>query len=180
MDFSAADLIFLGLAAIIVIASIWTVSAENPVRATFFLIVSFLPTAGVYILLHAPLAGLLQVLVYTGAILVLFTFVVMMINPTPGPSEERRNPPPDRWRTRLFALLATIAFASAGATLLLLLPQTAAPAVGENFGSLRSIGLMLFADPLQNPYTVSLQMLGLLILAGIIVAVNLSRGRNLR
>ncbi|MBX7057502.1 MAG: NADH-quinone oxidoreductase subunit J [Leptospirales bacterium] len=180
IDLTAQDLLFLVLAGIIIVASLWTVFAENPVRATFFLIVSFLPTAGIYMMLHAPLAGLLQVLVYTGAILVLFTFVVMMINPSPGPSSERLTPPPYIRRTRLLAALASLAIAGSGLWLVLLLPAGGAVEVQSEFGSVRAIGRLLFENPLENPHTISLQMLGLLILGGIILAVNLSRGRNVR
>src|SRR5689334_17582370 len=82
--YESIDIIFTVAATSIVAFSLGVVIVRNSVLATFLLIGSFLPTAGIYILLHAPLAAVFQILVYAGAILILFTFVVMMINPGPG------------------------------------------------------------------------------------------------
>lgn len=180
-DIDAKNALFALLALIILASSAAVVLARNPVRATFFLIVSFIPTAGVYILLHAPLVGILQVLVYTGAILVLFTFVVMMINPKPGPAEEfaaaigerRRNWLASVGVTALAALALYLATAAGTDGI-----GASAPPVAADFGSARSLGLYMFREAGANPRTISLQLLGALILAGIIVAVNLSRGRR--
>ena len=84
------EIIFLINAAFLVLFSLAVVVIKNPVRATFMLILSFLPTTAIYFFLHAPFVGILQILVYAGAILVLFTFVVMMVNPAPETAKFRR------------------------------------------------------------------------------------------
>lgn len=182
------DILFAAFALTILGASAGAVLAKNPVRATFFLILSFLPTAGVYIMLHAPFAGILQVLVYTGAILVLFTFVVMMINPRPGPSEEyerlAQENPWRRWTGYALALgvgaatLFSMILAAVQALPADVAADDASPAVDESFGSVGAIGEMVFRDSMNNVYTPSFELLAILILAGIIVAVNLARGRK--
>src|SRR5690606_36472516 len=81
------DLLFDVSAVLVVALSLAVVLARNPVRATLLLILSFLPVALIYILLQASFTGILQVLVYAGAIMMLFTFVIMMVNPPPGAVE---------------------------------------------------------------------------------------------
>src|SRR5690606_17021061 len=81
------DALFALSAAAAVLLSAAVVLARNPVRSTLLLILSFLPVSLLYVLMRAGFAGILQVMVYAGAIMMLFTFVIMMINPAPGEGE---------------------------------------------------------------------------------------------
>ena len=67
-------------AAITVIASIGVVGQRNPMHSVMLLITSFGALAGLYILLDAPFTAVTQIIIYTGAIMVLFLFVVMLLN----------------------------------------------------------------------------------------------------
>jgi NADH-quinone oxidoreductase subunit J len=78
---SAATLIFYLLAAVAVVSAAGVVFARSPVHSAFFLVVSFLNVAGIYIMLGAEFLAAVQVIVYTGAILVLFLFVIMLVRP---------------------------------------------------------------------------------------------------
>ena len=69
--------IFAGIA---VIASIGVVAQRNPMHSVLLLIVSFGGLAGLYILLDAPFTAVTQIIIYAGAIMVLFLFVVMLLN----------------------------------------------------------------------------------------------------
>ena len=69
--------VFAGLA---VIASIGVVAQRNPMHSVLLLIVSFGGLAGLYILLDAPFTAVTQIIIYAGAIMVLFLFVVMLLN----------------------------------------------------------------------------------------------------
>lgn len=208
-----SDALFVILAGSTIFLSISVVVMRNPVRATFLLIFSFIPTAGLYVLLYAPFVGVLQILVYSGAILVLFTFVVMMINPAPFVSEEeaRREKAagPQKATMAVIAVLASLLLlvfvnATVGAyedelagkspanrlapeavepagtdetASITAAPETAAESQRpEDFGSIQSIGRLLFADPLNSPFFLAFQLMAFLILAGIIAAVNLARG----
>src|SRR5215212_3547258 len=73
-------LAFYGFAAITVIASLLVVSQKNPMHSVMLLIVSFGALAGLYVLLDAPFTAVTQIIVYAGAIMVLFLFVVMLLN----------------------------------------------------------------------------------------------------
>jgi NADH-quinone oxidoreductase subunit J len=69
--------IFAGVA---VIASIGVIGQRNPMHSVMLLIVSFGALAGLYILLDAPFSAVTQIIIYAGAIMVLFLFVVMLLN----------------------------------------------------------------------------------------------------
>jgi NADH-quinone oxidoreductase subunit J len=67
-------------AAIAIIASIGVIGQRNPMHSVMLLIVSFGALAGLYILLDAPFTAVTQIIIYAGAIMVLFLFVVMLLN----------------------------------------------------------------------------------------------------
>lgn len=71
---------FYAFAAITVIASIGVVGQRNPMHSVMLLITSFGALAGLYVLLDAPFTAVTQIIIYTGAIMVLFLFVVMLLN----------------------------------------------------------------------------------------------------
>ena len=78
-------ILFYVFAAIAVGATLLVVVQSNPVYSVLLLIGSFLGLAGLYVLLDAPFVAVIQIIVYAGAIMVLFLFVVMLLNP---PREE--------------------------------------------------------------------------------------------
>jgi NADH-quinone oxidoreductase subunit J len=71
---------FYVFALIAVIASLLVVGQKNPMHSVMLLIVSFGALAGLYVLLDAPFTAVTQIIVYAGAIMVLFLFVVMLLN----------------------------------------------------------------------------------------------------
>jgi NADH-quinone oxidoreductase subunit J len=76
--------------AIAVLASLGVIGQRNPMHSVMLLIVSFGALAGLYILLDAPFTAVTQIIIYAGAIMVLFLFVVMLLNAhteadSPGP-----------------------------------------------------------------------------------------------
>lgn len=71
---------FYFLATIVVIASLMVVSAKNPVRSVMWLILTFFTTAGLFVLAGAEFIAMLLIVVYVGAVAVLFLFVVMMLD----------------------------------------------------------------------------------------------------
>lgn len=72
--------LFFYLAAVIVVASLLVVLLRNPIYSTISLLVMFAHVAGLYVLLNAEFIAAVQVVVYAGAILVLYLFVVMLLN----------------------------------------------------------------------------------------------------
>ena len=71
---------FYAFAAILVIAALRVVTTRNPVHAALWLVLSFFSAAGIWILLEAEFLAIALVLVYVGAVMVLFLFVVMMLD----------------------------------------------------------------------------------------------------
>ncbi|MEQ3625268.1 MAG: NADH-quinone oxidoreductase subunit J [Celeribacter sp.] len=77
---SVADLAFYAFAITIVLAGLLVVIARNPVHSVLWLILAFLSAAGLFVLLGAEFVAMLLVIVYVGAVAVLFLFVVMMLD----------------------------------------------------------------------------------------------------
>jgi NADH-quinone oxidoreductase subunit J len=73
-------LLFCVFAAVAVAASLMVVLGRNPMHSVLLLIVSFAALAAIYVGLEAPFAAVVQIIIYAGAIMVLFLFVVMLLN----------------------------------------------------------------------------------------------------
>ena len=80
MLMSFNTLVFYMFAAITVLAALRVITARNPVHAALFLVLAFCSSAGIWILLEAEFLAITLVLVYVGAVMVLFLFVVMMLD----------------------------------------------------------------------------------------------------
>jgi NADH-quinone oxidoreductase subunit J len=80
-----SDAFFYVFGAIAVVASLLVIAQRNPVYSVLLLIASFGALSGLYVLLDAPFVAVIQIIVYAGAIMVLFLFVVMLLN---APHEE--------------------------------------------------------------------------------------------
>jgi NADH-quinone oxidoreductase subunit J len=78
-------LLFYLFGAVAVVASLLVIAQRNPIYSVLLLIASFGALSGLYVLLEAPFAAVIQIIVYAGAIMVLFLFVVMLLN---APHEE--------------------------------------------------------------------------------------------
>jgi len=82
---SSEATLFYAFAAIAVLSSLLVIGQRNPIYSVLLLIASFGALSGLYLLLDAPFAAVIQIIVYAGAIMVLFLFVVMLLN---APREE--------------------------------------------------------------------------------------------
>lgn len=74
------SLLFYAFATILMMAALAVITAKNPVHSVFFLILAFFNAAGLFVLLGAEYIAMTLVIVYVGAVAVLFLFVVMMLN----------------------------------------------------------------------------------------------------
>jgi NADH-quinone oxidoreductase subunit J len=77
---TAETVIFYAFAAILVFAALRVITSRNPVHSALWLVLSFFSAAGIWMLLHAEFLAIALVLVYVGAVMVLFLFVVMMLD----------------------------------------------------------------------------------------------------
>src|SRR6478609_11402962 len=80
MTLTFQDFMFWFFAAILVFAALRVITARNPVHAALFLVLAFCTSAGIWIQLEAEFLGIALILVYVGAVMVLFLFVVMMLD----------------------------------------------------------------------------------------------------
>ncbi len=166
-----SDLLFYLFAGIAVVASALVVGQRKPIYSVMLLIASFVALAGLYVLLDAPFLAVIQIIIYAGAIVVLFLFVVMLLNaPTEGPARlEKTITGPRRAGVVLsVALVAELAWAvwmSSGAS-----QVPAAAAAPESIGSVRAIGQVLFTD-----YAFAFEVTSLLILVAMVGAVVLAK-----
>jgi len=172
-------LFFYVLAAAAVVASVLVIGQRNPMHSVMLLIASFAALAGLYILLDAPFAAVIQIIIYAGAILVLFLFVVMLLN------APREDVPEDAGRgirlhgpRRFGALLAIVlgvelVFAAWAAFQLGWEPAFSQSArVAEEASSVRRIGQVLFTD-----YAFAFEVTSVLIIVAMIGAVILAKRR---
>ena len=157
--------------AVAVIASLLVISQRNPIYSVLLLIASFGALSGLYVLLEAPFVAVTQIIVYAGAIMVLFLFVVMLLN-APHEETERderlhafRKPGPLRFGGVLAVALATElvwALTRGGG-------ETGAfPAAAVS--SVRAIGQALFTE-----YAFPFEVTSILILVAMIGAVVLAK-----
>ena len=85
---SAELILFYFFSAVLVLAGFMVITIRNPVKAALFLVLAFIACAGVWILLEAEFLAITLVLVYVGAVMVLFLFVVMMLDINLAPLKE--------------------------------------------------------------------------------------------
>lgn len=158
---------FYALAAVAIFASLRVVIHANPVHAILSMIVSLLAVAGIMFVLGAPFAGALEIIVYAGAILILFVFVIMMLNL--GIRNERQE---EGWLdaktwavpTGLTIVIAVILYALIG-----LNPDEAAVIGGATIPA-KAVGTALFSK-----YMMLVEVAALLLLAALVAAYHLGK-----
>jgi NADH-quinone oxidoreductase subunit J len=160
------SLAFYLAAAVAVIATLLAVTNYNPVHALLYLIVSLLAVAMVFFSVGAPFAGILEVIIYAGAIMVLFVFVVMMLNLGKATvDQERRWLTPSTWIGPGMLSLALLC------ELVRVLVQQGGRAMigGRTVGAVE-VGIALF-----GPYVLAVELASMLLLAGLVAAFHLGR-----
>ena len=153
--------VFLLFAVTALVSSAVVVAHRNPVHSTLALVVTLISTAGLFVMLGSPFLAALQVLLYTGAILVLFLFVIMLLNVQRERTSMARSPL-QTWG----ALIG--AFVLAGALCRLFWDAHADTTVGPldpAFASLRGISEVLFST-----YLLPFELIGLLLLVAVVAA----------
>ena len=162
--------IFYYLAAASVASGLLAVTRKNPVHSMLWVLALFLHVAGIFLLLGAEFLAAVQIIVYAGAILMFYLFIVMLFDLS---DEETRPRFGNHWP---FAAAVGLSFAAlgwlarfAGATTPV---GTRAPTEGVPQTNLAAIGMALF-----GPFALPFEMASLLLVAAIIGAVVLARRR---
>ena len=150
-------------------AAVFAISRKNAVSSALWLVLMFFGLAGTYVLLEAYFVAVIQILVYAGAIMVLFLFVIMLIDLRKEELDEKAPP-----RFKPLGLLASAAFLAFAVYLVWSAPAEAFRAAegGGPDGSAGSIGYWLF-----NRWLLAFEVTSFLLLAGILGAVILTKRR---
>lgn len=173
------QVLFYIFASVAVATALLVVFARNPLQSALSLIGTFFALACVYVLLGAHLLAALQVLVYAGAVMVLFIFVIMLLNL----KDEELGAP----KTTPIKILAALGLAGGGVALvgrvlMRLAPTAEAGAIrglGEldlatkgDFGTVAAVGRALY-----GPYLLPFEVTSLLLLVSIVAAVVIAKAK---
>jgi len=166
--------LFVAFAAVLVVSSLLVVLHRSPVSSALFLVVAFCSLAAIYLLLQAEFIGLVQVVVYAGAIMVLFLFVIMYLNL----GHDVESGVTIALRRGLGWIVGAVLFAE-GVLLLArglapgpVAPEAATPAVA---GNTQQVGMLLYSR-----YLFPFEITSVLLLVAMIGAVVIARGRRAR
>jgi len=156
--------------AIAVLASIGVVGQRNPMHSVMLLITSFGALAGLYVLLDAPFTAVTQIIIYAGAIMVLFLFVVMLLNAHTEDEIPKSSPGPRALKvgvvlSLVMALQIAFAFSRLGISSF----PTDAGTV-SSISSVAAIGLRLFTT-----HAFAFEVTSILILVSMVGAVVIAR-----
>ena len=158
---------FYYFAAVTLISGLFTIAFRSPVHCGLALVTMLLHIAGFFILLNAEFLAAVQVIVYAGAILVLYLFVIMLLNLK---TEERVF-------HRRYGLITAIGLGIAGQVALLVLRSPYAGALGDAsperilaVGQTRALGITMFSD-----YLLQFEIIGVFLLAAIVGAIVLAK-----
>jgi NADH-quinone oxidoreductase subunit J len=158
MFMSITEILFWILSALALGAALFMVTSKNPVYSVLWLIVVFFAISGHYILLNAQFLAIVNIIVYAGAIMVLFLFVIMLMNLN-ADNEPQKN----KW--------LKIAGVIAGGCLLLVFVAAiqqveTAEKLQANIGLIRRLGMVLFTD-----YVLPFEIASVLFLSAMVGAV---------
>jgi NADH-quinone oxidoreductase subunit J len=160
-------------AAVAIIATLLAIANYHPLHALLYLIVSLLAVAMVFFSLGAPLAGILEVIVYAGAIMVLFVFVVMLLNLGKATADqERRWLRPSTW---IGPGLLSLALLGELARVLLLGANTVYTAGRTIAAPGHTIASTQVGMALYGPYLLAVELASMLLLAALVAALHLGR-----
>ena len=159
--------LFYFLSFLCILCSLMVVLSKNPIHSVLYLVLTFFTIAGHYVLLNAQFLAAVHVIVYAGAIMVLFLFVIMLLNLNKEEETMKKT------SARLMAVLAAGSF-------LLLLVGTLKGSVqianrdisNDNFGLVANLGKILFSD-----FLVPFELSSLLFLAAMVGAVMLGKNK---
>jgi NADH-quinone oxidoreductase subunit J len=149
-----------------------TVAHRNPVASAFSLVMVFFSFAGIYALLDAHLVAALQVLVYAGAIMVLFVFVIMLLGADVPTLDLARSNTPTKVAIGSVALATLIVFVVAfkESPIAAARGVHTAEAIAKAGGNTKALSALMFSE-----YILPFELTSLLLLAGIVGAVSIAK-----
>jgi len=160
------DAVFYIAAVVAIISTVMVITRLNAVHALLYLVVSLLSIALIFFLLGAPFLAALEVIIYAGAIMVLFVFVIMLLNL--GQEAARRE---SQWLNPRMWIGPAILVIILMAELVYIITRTNTQLSGVISIEPQQVGLALF-----GPYLLGVELAAMLLLAGMVGAYHLGRG----
>ncbi len=160
-------LVFYAIAAVSVLSAMGVVIANNPVHAGVFLVLCFLNVAGIFVMLGAEFLAVVQVIVYTGAILVLVLFVLMLVDPDDLPEFHTARPV----QRTVGLILGVVLLLEVGAAIMnrtVIRSGVGTPPVSAE-GNVQAVGRVLYTD-----YLLAFEVISLVLTVGVIGAIVLA------
>lgn len=156
---------FYAFSILTVVMVIFMIFQTNPVASVVYLVFAFFGLAGLYVLLQAPFVAVLQILVYAGAIMVLFIFVIMLLN------LRKDDLYYDRITLKKIGVgVLALLFAGFLTLYFLKVPVSSFYELPQEFGSPQAVGRLLFLT-----YLVPFELTSILLLVAVVGAVMLAR-----
>lgn len=155
------QILFFLISSIALLSAVYFVVAKNPLYAILSLVITFFSIAGLYILLNAQFLGIVQIIVYAGAIMVLFLYILMMLNL--NKKDESRKNPVGKFVGVLSAGMLFIGMLGAYKGISV---NAVSTEVSGSVGLTKNLGRLLF-----NEYVLPFELASILIFAGIVGAV---------
>jgi NADH-quinone oxidoreductase subunit J len=159
-------IIFIYFAAVIIISAVLIITRRNPIHSVLLMPLLFFHIAGLFVLLNAEFLAAVQLIVYAGAILILYLFVVMLLNVDKERSVKRAN--------RYWPVMAGFGIVIASEIVLLIVRGTFAVDAGQlmkpGFGTVNALGVELFTN-----YLVPFEIASVILLVGLVGAVMLAK-----
>jgi NADH-quinone oxidoreductase subunit J len=163
------EIVFYITAFVTVVSTIMVITRHNPVHALLYLIISLLSISVIFFLLGAPFAALLEIIIYAGAIMVLFIFVIMLLNLGKETArQEKEWLKPKVWIGP--AILSAILFVE-----LFYLITIAHPAPY----SLQTVDPKAVAVSLFRPYLIGVELAAMLLMAGVVGAAHIGQHKKM-
>ncbi len=153
--------LFFFIALVAVASAVYFVFAKNPLYAILSLIVTFFGIAAFYVLLNAQFLGIVQIIVYTGAIMVLFLYVLMMLNLNAKDESKKNNLLKFTGIISVGIIFVGMIGAYKGVAM-----TNATTDIDSQIGLTKNLGKLLF-----NEYVLPFELASILILAGIVGSV---------
>ena len=157
---------FYSAALVAILATLGVIAGKNPVHALLNLIVSLLAVAMIFFYVGAPFAAVLEIIVYAGAIMVLFVFVVMMLNlGSHTEAQERKWLSPSVWV--IPGVLSLVLLVQLGSALL---ANDSGALIATSVITPKQVGIALY-----GPYLLAVELASMLLLAALVAAYHLGR-----
>jgi NADH-quinone oxidoreductase subunit J len=164
--------IFVISSVVAVFGAVMMIGQKNPVASVLYLILSFVAQAVLYVQLGALFVGVMLIIVYAGAIMVLFLFVIMLLNLRGGEDLGQHSKPLSKAVKLLISglMLVELIFVIRGAFLGFSSSGFATTVPNDDFGAIRPVSMLLFTK-----YLYPFELTGVLMLIAVVGAVVISR-----